>query len=235
MVAARRSSSAGASPQKQEKAPLKKRGSNTAKAGFVSLINSWARNEATDMSMSVSTACQLLQDKLGNPLFYDEQPTVKSGPVGVPKLLELIVCSSRAAKFVLYGSMEHTGVRVVSIRQASQTLLDMQFVNHGDEIWKRDAAVALAQGLVQLRTKALCEKLDALWAALKGHLAQSVEGEHDDFAKKPIDFDVEGHVFGGAYIGAGKTMEPRIRGIGAASRVEIKSSTRLQCERIRRF
>lgn len=60
MVAARRSSSAGASPQKQEKAPLKKKRGNSAKAGFVSLINSWARNEATDMSMSVSTACQLL-------------------------------------------------------------------------------------------------------------------------------------------------------------------------------
>ena len=90
MVAARRSSSSGASLQKQEKAPLKKKRGNSAKAGFVSLVNSWARNEATDMSMSVSTACQLLQDKLGNPLFYDEQPTVKSGPVGVPKLLELI-------------------------------------------------------------------------------------------------------------------------------------------------
>ena len=103
MVAARRSSSSGASLQKQEKAPLKKKRGNSAKAGFVSLVNSWARNEATDMSMSVSTACQLLQDKLGNPLFYDEQPTVKSGPVGVPKLLELIICSSRAAKFVLCG------------------------------------------------------------------------------------------------------------------------------------
>ena len=65
MVAARRSSSSGASLQKQKKAPLKKKRGNGAKAGFVSLINSWARNEATDMSMSVSTACQLLQDKLG--------------------------------------------------------------------------------------------------------------------------------------------------------------------------
>ena len=119
------------------------------------------------MSMSVLEVCQLLRDKLGNPLFYGEQPTVESGPAGVPKLLKLIVSSSHAAKFVFYGSSKKAARRVESIRWVSQELLlTMDFVNHGDDLWKRDAAVALGQGLVSLRRSKPCDELDALWASV---------------------------------------------------------------------
>ena len=84
---------------------------------LVSMVTVLARRPEIVITMSVHAACRLLEEKLGNPLFYGEQLPPEAGPVALPRLLGTIVRASRAASWVFYEMKK----KVLSIRRAGET------------------------------------------------------------------------------------------------------------------